>query len=192
MKRLALTLALLIAAASAAAQSTGKYPAPQPPPASKGESATSMPTASRKTLGLVEKGDRAPDFELALAGGGKVKLSTLRGQWVVVSFCPRRSIDLVDSLARAVPEGVAVIGIVTEKVGTLSAWAAHHPTKALLLEDARSDIAAVYGAYDMQSGQPRAGYVIVDPTGVVNRIEIATQLAYEDAARAVQYAATGL
>jgi peroxiredoxin len=131
-------------------------------------------------------------IELALAGGGKLKLSTLRGQWVVVSFCPRRSIDLVDSLARAVPEGVAVIGIVTEKVGTLSQWVAQHPTKALLLEDARSDIAAVYGAYDLASGQPRAGYVIVDPTGVVNRIEIATQLAYEEAARAVQYAVTGL
>lgn len=192
MKRLALTLALLIAAASAAAQSTGKFPAPQPPPAAKGESATSMPTSSRKTLGLVEKGDRAPDFELALAGGGKVKLSTLRGQWVVVSFCPRRSIDRADSLARAVPEGVAVIAIVTEKVGALSQWAAQHPTKALLLEDPRSDIAAVYGAYDMQSGEPRAGYVVVDPTGVVNRIEIATQLAYGEAARAVQYAVTGL
>lgn len=192
MKRLALTLALLIAAASAAAQSTGKYPAPVAPPATKGQSATSMPTSSRKTIGLIEKGDRAPDFELALAGGGKVKLSTLRGRWVVVSFCPRRSLDLVDSLSRAVPEGVAVIAIVTEKVGTLSSWAAQHPTKALLLEDARSDIAAVYGAYDNARGEPRAGYVIVDPTGVVNRIEIASQLAYDEAARAVQYAVTGL
>ena len=192
MKRLALTLALLFAAASSAAQSTGKYPAPQPPPATKGESATSMPTASRKTMGLVEKGERAPDFELALAGGGKVKLSTLRGKWVVVSFCPRHSLDRVDSLARSVPEGVEVIGIVTEKVGALSAWAAQHPTRALLLEDVRSDIAAVYGAYDLARSEPRAGYVIVDPTGVVNRIEIAPQLAYEEAARAVQYAVTGL
>ena len=192
MKRLALALALLTAAASAAAQSTGKFPSPQPPPASKGESATSMPTSARKTLGLIEKGDRAPDFELALAGGGKVKLSTLRGQWVVVSFCPRRSLDLCDSLARSVPEGVAVIGIVTEKVGTLSSWVAQHPTKALLLEDARSDIAAVYGAYDPGRSEPRPGYVIVDPKGVVHRIEIAAQLAPEEAARAVQYAVTGL
>jgi peroxiredoxin len=192
MKRLALTLALLIAAASAAAQTTGKYPAPQPPPATKGQSATSMPTSSRKTIGLIEKGDRAPDFELALAGGGKVKLSTLRGQWVVVSFCPRHSLAQADSLARAVPEGVAVIAVVTEKVGALSSWAAQHPTKALLLEDTRSDIAAVYGAYDNTRGEPRAGYVIVDPHGVVNRIEIATQLAHEEAARAVQYAVTGL
>jgi peroxiredoxin len=192
MKRLALTLALLFAAASAAAQSAGKYPAPQPPPPTKGDPATSVPTSSRKTLGLIEKGDRAPDFELPLAGGGKVKLSTLRGQWVVVTFCPRRALDRADSLSRAVPEGVAVIAVVTEKVSSLSAWTAQHPTKALLLEDARSDIAAVYGAYDNTRSEPRAGYVIVDPKGVVNRIEIASQLAYEEAARAVQYAVTGL
>jgi peroxiredoxin Q/BCP len=191
MKRIALALALLFAAASAAAQSD-KYPPAQPPPTPKGEGPTSMATPSRVTLGNVEKGDRAPDFELMLAGGGKVKLSTLRGQWVVVSFCPRRSLELVDSLARSVPERVAVLGVVPEKIGTLSSWVTQHPTKALLLDDSRCDIAALYGAYDVKQSAPRAGYVIVDPKGVVNRIEIAAKLSPEDAARAVQYAVTGL
>jgi thioredoxin-dependent peroxiredoxin len=192
MKRLALALALLLAAAVAAAQTTDKYPVPQAPPATKGQAATSMPSSSRLTVGLVEKGDRAPDFELQLAGGGKVKLSSLRGQWVVVSFCPKRSLELVDSLARSVPERVPVIGVVPEKVGTLSAWVAQHPTKALLLEDMRCDIAALYGAWDVKRSEPRSGYVIVDPKGVVNRIEITANLSPEEAARAVQYAVTGL
>jgi peroxiredoxin len=192
MKRLALALALLLAAASAAAQTPDKYPVPQPPPTSKGEGATSMPSSARKTLGNIEKGDRAPDFELMLAGGGKVKLSTLRGQWVVVSFCPRHSLGLVDSLARSVPERVPVLGVVPEKLGALSTWVAQHPTKALLLDDARGDIAALYGAYDLKRSEPRAGYVVVDPKGVVNRIEITATLVPKDAARAVQYAVTGL
>jgi peroxiredoxin len=91
-----------------------------------------------------------------------------------------------------VPERVPVIGIVPEKVGTLSTWIAQHPTKALLLDDLRCDIAALYGAYDMKRREPRSGYVIVDPKGIVNRIEITAQLAPEEAARAVQYAVTGL
>lgn len=191
MKSLALALALLLAAALAAAQSTDRYRPNQPPPVKRDVSG-GLPSSPRLALGSVEKGDRAPDFDLPLAGGGKVKLSTLRGQWVVVCFCPRRALEALDSLAREVPERVIVLGVVPEKVGALSAWAAQRETKALLLDDMRGDISALYGAYDLVLGQPRPGYAIVDPKGVVNRIEIRDGLVPGDAARAVQYAVTGL
>lgn len=191
MTRIALALTLLLAAATAAAQTGDKYPPGQPPPV-KRETSGGMPISSRLTLGDVSKGDRAPDFDLPLAGGGKVKLSTLRGQWAVVVFCPKRDLGGLDSLARAVPERVNVLGIVPEKVGHLSAWAALHDPKALLLDDTRGDIAALYGAYDLQRNQPRPGYVIVDPKGVVQRIDIRDGLLPGDALRAVQYAVTGL
>lgn len=80
MLRLALVLALLLAAASAAAQSTDRYsPNPNVPPIKRAGPGT-LGTNARHTLGRVDKGDRAPDFDLPLAGGGRVKLSTLRGQ----------------------------------------------------------------------------------------------------------------
>lgn len=193
MKRLALALALLLAAAAAAAEGTDRYRPPNPPePPLRRDAAGNVLTPSRVALGHVEKGDRAPDFDLALAGGGKVKLSTLRGQWVVVCFCPRRSLASVDSVAREVPERVAVIGLVPDKVGALTAWTAQNPTKALLLDDATGDIAALYGAFDPVRHEPRAGYVVVDPKGVVNRIEVGERLTPGDAVRAVQYAVTGL
>lgn len=191
MSRLALALALLLAAATAAAQGTDRYRPNQPPPVKRDPSG-GMPSSPRLTLGSVEKGDRAPDFDLPLAGGGKVKLSTLRGQWVVVCFCPKRSLESLDSLAREVPERVIVLGVVPEKVGHLSAWAAQRDTKALLLDDMTGDISALYGAYDVTRNQPRPGYAIVDPKGVVNRIDIREGLVPADAARAVQYAVTGL
>ena len=167
MKPLALALALLFAAASAAAQSPERYPPNQSIPPVRREAAGGLPSSPRLSLGTVVKGDRAPGFELPLAGGGKVKLSTLRGQWVVVCFCPRRSLATVDSVARAVPERVTVLGVIAEKVGPLSAWAANSGTKALLLDDLTGDIAALYGAYDLSRGKPRPGYVVVDPKGFV-------------------------
>jgi peroxiredoxin len=196
MRRLALVLALLLAAATAAAQSTDRYtPRPVVPPVKRGAPG-SLPGNSRITLGSVAKGDRAPDFELALAGGGRVKLSQLRGQWAVVCFVARHdgleALVALDSLAHGVPERVTVLGVMQEKVHTLTAWAARTPTKALLLEDATGDIAALYGAYDLTRNEPRSGYAIVDPAGIIQRIVVGERTSPGETARAVQYAVTGL
>jgi len=196
MLRLALVLALLLAAASAAAQSTDRYsPNPNVPPIKRAGPGT-LGTNARHTLGRVDKGDRAPDFDLPLAGGGRVKLSTLRGQWVVVCFVARRdgieALVGLDTLAREVPEHVPVLAVMQEKASTLTAWAARNPTHALLLEDALGDIAAAWGAFDLERGEPRSGYVIVDPAGVVQRIVVGERTSPAEAARAVQYAVTGL
>lgn len=196
MKRLALALALLVAAATAAAQSTDRYNPPTTAPGGKRAGPTSVQSNSRVTLGHVEKGDHAPDFELGLAGGGKVKLSTLRGQWVVVCFIARHDglegLAGLDSLARDVPEHVSVLGLMQEKVSTLQTWSARNPTHAMLLEDVTGEIAALYGSYDMERGEPRSGYAIVDPSGVVQRIRVGERIVPSEAARAVQYAVTGL
>jgi peroxiredoxin len=196
MKRLALALALLLAAASAAAQSSERYnPSTNLPPV-KRAGPGGINASGRFTLGHLDKGDRAPDFELSLAGGGKVKFSTLRGQWAVVCFCARRdgleALVGLDTLARDVPAHVPVLGILQEKVGTLTAWTVRNPTRALLLEDATGDIAALYGAFDIERNEPKSGYVIVDPNGVVQRIVIGERWSHAEIARAVQYAVTGL
>jgi peroxiredoxin len=196
MKRLALALALLLAAASAAAQSTDRYRPNTNLPPVKRSVPGSISTAQRYTLGHLEKGEQAPDFELALAGGGKVKLSSLRGRWAVVCFCARRdgieALVGLDTLAREVPEHVTVLAVLQEKVSTLTSWAARNPTKALLLEDATGDIAALYGAFDLARSEPTSAYAIVDPKGVVQRIVVGERVPPGEIARAVQYAVTGL
>ncbi len=193
MIRLALALALLLAAAPAAAQSPDRYRPPNAPDKPvKREGTGAVPTPSRYSIGSVIKGDRAPDFELALAGGGKAQLSSFRGQWVVVCFCPQRNYAAIDSVARGVPDRVPVLGVVPEKAGTLTAWSAQNKPSALLLDDSMGDIAALYGAWDLERGEPRAGYVIVDPKGFVTRVEFTHRLEPVEAVRAVQYAVTGL
>jgi peroxiredoxin len=195
MRRLALALALLLAAATAAAQ-TDRYTPNPSVPTSKKPGPTAVPSSGRYTLGHVEKGDRAPDFELALAGGGNVKLSTLRGEWTVVCFVARRdgieAIVGLDTLAREVPEHVTVLGLLQEKSSTLTSWSQRNPTRALLLSDATGDIAALYGSFDIERSEPNPGYVIVDPKGVVQRIIVGERVSPMEAARAVQYAITGL
>ncbi len=193
MIRFALALALLLAAAPAAAQSPERNRPPTPPqPTNKNNPSGSVSSTPRYAVGTVYRGDHAPDFELPLAGGGKLKLSDLRGKWVVLCFCPQRNYGAVDSIARSVPETVLVIGVFPEKVGTLSAWSVEHKPRALLLDDFTGDIAALYGAYNLEKGEPRAGYAVIEPDGIVNRIDLGQRLAPGVAVRAVQYAVTGL
>ncbi len=38
---------------------------------------------------IPQAGQQAPDFELPTGGGGSLRLSDLRGRWVVLWFYPR-------------------------------------------------------------------------------------------------------
>jgi peroxiredoxin len=55
--------------------------------------------AVRPEMGHPQPGDAAPDFELPALGGGSVRLSSLRGSWVVVHFtatwCPYCDAEIV-------------------------------------------------------------------------------------------------
>lgn len=67
----------------------------------------------------LNEGDKAPDFNLATDGGGKVKLSALKGKKVVLYFypkddtpgCTRESCDFRDGHPKFKKEGVEIIGI---------------------------------------------------------------------------------
>jgi peroxiredoxin Q/BCP len=38
---------------------------------------------------MPQVGEMAPDFDLPTSGGGRLRLSDLRGKWVVLWFFPR-------------------------------------------------------------------------------------------------------
>ena len=67
----------------------------------------------------LNEGDKAPDFNLATDGGGKVKLSALKGKKVVLYFYPKddtpgcttESCDFRDGHPKFDKEGVEIIGI---------------------------------------------------------------------------------
>ena len=67
----------------------------------------------------LNEGDKAPDFNLETDGGGKVKLSALKGKKVVLYFYPKddtpgcttESCDFRDGHPKFKKEGVEIIGI---------------------------------------------------------------------------------
>ncbi|MFN8587861.1 MAG: redoxin domain-containing protein [Candidatus Eisenbacteria bacterium] len=195
MRKLWIVLVLLLVAGAAFAQSVERFPTntPVPVPRSTFEGGT-LPVPHR-SIGSVSVGERAPDFELETAAGGKRRLSEWRGSWVALWFGSRAAgIADADALAASVAaDGVAVLMIARERTGMLRSWLAQHPeATATLMSDAMADIACEYGAFDQSRGQSAPGFVLLDEQGVVRVAVLGAALTPEDARRMVQIAKTSL
>lgn len=90
-------------------------------------SASAAPTSAEKML---KEGDAAPDVEMTLQDGRKVKLSSLKGQLVTVYFYPKDETtgctieaqnfrDRFDDLKKA---GITVIGVSTQDAASHKAF----------------------------------------------------------------------
>ena len=109
-------------------------------------------------------GEIAPDFELTLVDGGKVKLSELRGQVVVLNlwatWCGpcKKELPLLDTYYRINrPHGLRVFALTTEDSVPISAL------KKLFAVMAIPSARRIKGGYDVLEGVP-TNYVF-DRTG---------------------------
>lgn len=103
----------------------------------------------------LREGDAAPDFELAADEGSAVRLSALRGSWVVLFFYPRALTpgctteacgfrDLRRELAQA---GVEVLGLSHDPVDRLRSFKAKNGLNFPLLSDPDHATAQAYGVF---------------------------------------------
>ena len=103
----------------------------------------------------VEPGDRAPDFTLPADDGGKIKLSSLRGQPVVLYFYPRDDTpgctkeacafrDRSSALAKL---GVQVLGVSADSVDSHVKFRDKFKLNFPLLADPGHKVAEAYGAW---------------------------------------------
>ncbi|MBI5169424.1 MAG: redoxin domain-containing protein [Candidatus Eisenbacteria bacterium] len=195
MRSVWIVLALLSLPVVAGAQGVDKYPAGTPVPVVRPYTEGGTLPVPHRSIGSVGVGERAPDFELESASGGKRHLSDWRGSWVALWFGSRApSIAAADTLARAVaPDGVAVLMIAAERSGMLRGWLDRNPgAMVTLLSDAMRDIACEYGAFDATRGHSTPGFVLVDADGVVRVAVVGVALGADDARRMVQIAKTSL
>ena len=103
----------------------------------------------------VEAGKKAPDFTLPADGGGKVKLSGLRGKPVVLYFyprddtpgCTREACAFRDRKAELVERGATVLGVSTDTVESHEKFRDKHGLNFPLLADAEHKVAEKYGAW---------------------------------------------
>jgi thioredoxin-dependent peroxiredoxin len=132
----------------------------------------------------IEIGDKAPDFTLSTDGNGKVTLSKLRGQKVVLYFYPKddttgctaEACGFRDSFPKFGKVEAAVIGISKDSVASHDKFKKKYELPFTLASDADGKVCEAYGVWVEKSmygrkymGIERATFLI-DEKGVVQGV----------------------
>jgi peroxiredoxin Q/BCP len=132
----------------------------------------------------VDEGKKAPDFTTATDGGGKLKLSDLKGKTVILYFypkddttgCTREACGFRDSLPDFSRAKATVIGVSRDSVERHDKFKTKYDLPFTLVSDADGKICEKYGTWIEKSlygrkymGIDRATFLI-DKTGTVRRI----------------------
>ena len=164
-----------------------------PPPTNRtpGNSASGPGRVSTR----VAVGEKAPDFELTKIDGKPLRLSSLRGDWVMVWFVENRdSLTTVEPLAVALEKmHVRTLAVCYDKSQALAQRVRGHEIAYIPLADPTGDIVSLYGLLDSNSTREnvRPGFVLVNPIGDVRMALLGHQLPMSDASRLVQLAVVG-
>jgi peroxiredoxin Q/BCP len=126
----------------------------------------------------VAEGDVAPDFDLPDAHGGRVRLSDLRGGWVVVFFYPKDNTAgctaevcaFRDNHEDFVDAGATVIGISSDSVESHSAFTARHDLPFTLASDEGGEVRSQWGVAKTLGIMPGRVTYVIDPAGVVRKV----------------------
>jgi peroxiredoxin Q/BCP len=124
-------------------------------------------------------GARAPDFTLPDDAGRTVRLSDLRGQWVVLTFyaeddtpvCRAQVCSLRDAFTELRAAGAVVLAVSGDPVSSHATWRKKERLPFALLSDADHKVASRYGAHGEKTmyGRKVEGVirttVILDPRG---------------------------
>ena len=132
----------------------------------------------------IEIGDKAPDFTLPTDGGGKVTLTKLRGQKVVLYFYPKddttgctaEACGFRDSFPKFGKIEAAVIGISKDSVASHDKFKKKYELPFTLASDVEGKVLETYGVWVEKSmygrkymGIERATF-LVDEKGVVRGV----------------------
>jgi thioredoxin-dependent peroxiredoxin len=131
----------------------------------------------------ITEGQKAPAFDMATDGGGRVSLAGLKGKTVVLFFYPKADTPtctneakdfsaLADDFAAA---GAVVIGVSRDPVKKLDRFKAKYDLKVMLASDEPEDVTNAWGVWVQKKlygreymGIERATFLI-DGSGLVRR-----------------------
>lgn len=132
----------------------------------------------------LQPGDKAPPFTLAADGGGKVELSELKGQTVVLYFypkddtsgCTKEACGFRDNMARLTKAGAVVVGVSRDSVAKHDKFKAKYDLNFALGSDEDGKVCEAYGTWIEKSmygrkymGIDRATFLI-DGKGVIRNV----------------------
>ncbi len=130
---------------------------------------------------MIETGKRAPAFTLPDHADEKVRLSALKGQWVVLYFYPRddtpgcttEACDFTAGLSKFKKMDAVVLGCSPDSTERHRAFRKKHKLKVGLLSDPDHKVMEKYGAWGEKTlyGKKTTGVirstVLIDPAGKV-------------------------
>ena len=186
----AVVLALALATPTLAQESSKT---PPPLPAGERESSLRNPHGQLGMSGQVSIGDLAPDFELDGSHGSAVRLSQLRGDWILLVFTDRRDqFVMMRSIDQDMHKlGVRIVGVCHEKARTLDTYPARDSVP-LMLADVTGEVSTLYGLYDSAHRKTVPGFLVLDREGVVRIAFFGQLLPAEEIAHLTQFAVGSL
>ena len=130
---------------------------------------------------MVEAGQEAPDFDLTSDTGEQIRLSSLRGQPVVLYFYPRddtpgcttQACGIRDAYADFRDRGAVVLGVSPDTAASHESFKQKYALPFTLLSDPRHEVAQQYGtwvektAYGKKSMGIKRSTFVIAPDGKV-------------------------
>lgn len=129
----------------------------------------------------LSEGDKAPEFDMPTAGGGRVRLRDLKGKAVVLYFypkddtsgCTQEALRFTEKAAQFGKLGAEVIGVSRDSVASHDKFAAKHGLAVTLASDEQGAVCEAYGVWREKAmygrkymGIERSTFLI-DPKGKV-------------------------
>ncbi len=136
---------------------------------------------------MAKVGQKVQDFEVSVFQNNdikKIKLSDLKGKWVVLIFypadftfiCPTELEEAANYYAEFQKSGAEVISVSTDTVYTHKAW--HDVSPAIkkitypMAADPTGNLCREFGTYIDEAGLSLRGTFIIDPDGVLKSADI--------------------
>ena len=130
-------------------------------------------------------GDKAPDFDLPLAGGGRITLADLAGDSALIwfypaagtSLCTRQARDLRDHAEELTANGARILGISPDPIEKVEEFVEKENLPFAMAADEDHAVMEAYGAWGEKNmyGEKKMGVIrssfVIDAHGVLTAVK---------------------
>jgi len=126
--------------------------------------------------GMIEVGDKAPDFTLKNQGGEAVSLNSLAGKWIVLYFypkdntsgCTKEAIDFTGLRKDFETAEAVILGVSPDSIERHRAFIAKNALGITLLSDPEKGVLKLYGAWGEKKNYGKVTEGVIRTTFIIS------------------------